>query len=176
MKCNYPHCECKTPAPDDYLQPAGPGLGCPRMIRMEAIKDKAWIGVDFDGTMAYHFGWTPWNELGRPIKAMVDRVQQWIAEGKDVRIFTARVGSDEDEEICLVTGQKFTRNDMFKILYAWCQEHIGVVIPVTAKKDKFMVELWDDRAVQVVPNTGITLADELAAIKSAEAGKGPAGP
>ena len=36
----------------------------------------------------------------------------------------------------------------------WCQAHLGRVLPVTCVKDFGMVELWDDRAVQVVPNDG----------------------
>lgn len=36
----------------------------------------------------------------------------------------------------------------------WCLEHIGIVLPVTNVKDYGMIELWDDRAVQVIPNTG----------------------
>ena len=137
------------------------------------IKNEEWIGVDFDGTLAYHTEWTAWNVLGAPIPLMVARVKKWIAEGKDVRIFTARVGSVEDAEICLMTREVFTRDMMKKILYDWCQEHIGFVLPITATKDKFMKELWDDRAVQVVPNTGRTLAEEAIAVKMADAGQGP---
>ena len=40
------------------------------------------------------------------------------------------------------------------VIEAWCQEHIGQVLPITNVKDTRMVELWDDRAVQVTPNTG----------------------
>lgn len=36
----------------------------------------------------------------------------------------------------------------------WCLKHIGKKLPVTNIKDFGMIELWDDRAVQVVPNTG----------------------
>ncbi len=39
-------------------------------------------------------------------------------------------------------------------IQAWCLEHVGEVLPVTPAKDYDMVELWDDRAVQVIPNTG----------------------
>ena len=38
---------------------------------------------------------------------------------------------------------------------AWTKKHFGRVIPVTNKKTFDIVELWDDRAVQVLPNTGI---------------------
>ncbi len=38
---------------------------------------------------------------------------------------------------------------------AWCERHFGRKLPVTCTKDYGMVELWDDRAVQVKENTGI---------------------
>ena len=140
--------------------------------RIAQIKLKEWIGVDFDGTLAFHDKWVPWNEFGPPIPLMMERVKAWLADGKDVRIFTARVGTKEDTEVCIISGDTFTRAMMIYELQNWCLEHIGQTLPLTATKDKFMVELWDDRAVQVVPNTGRTLADELAAVRSAQAGKG----
>jgi hypothetical protein len=36
----------------------------------------------------------------------------------------------------------------------WCLRHIGVVLPITNQKDYGMIELWDDRCVQVITNTG----------------------
>lgn len=36
----------------------------------------------------------------------------------------------------------------------WLVVTLGV-IPVVCRKDYAMVELWDDRAVQVIPNTGL---------------------
>ncbi len=37
-------------------------------------------------------------------------------------------------------------------------KHIGKELEITNVKDFGMIELWDDRAVQVIPNTGITAA------------------
>lgn len=103
---------------------------------------EAWIGVDLDGTLAYHVtGDESMGFIGDPIPAMVERVKQWLSEGKQVRIFTARVCED-------FTGEIKRR------IQAWCMEHIGAVLPVTNQKDYNMVELWDDRAVQVITNTG----------------------
>jgi hypothetical protein len=141
--------------------------------RMAQIKEQEWIGVDFDGTLAYHDRWVKWNHFGWPIPKMMERVKGWIAEGKDVRIFTARVGTKEDLERCIVSGEWFTREMMIKALQDWCLEHVGEILPLTATKDKFMVELWDDRAVQVIPNTGQTLADEIDAMRTVAAGQGP---
>lgn len=97
-----------------------------------------WIGVDLDGTLAEYGGWTGAGSIGRPIPLMLNRVRAWLDAGRDVRIFTARAGDPE----CLLA------------IEAWCVEHLGRVLPVTATKDYRMVALWDDRAVQVVPNTG----------------------
>lgn len=101
-----------------------------------------WIGVDLDGTLAHYDGWQGIAHIGAPIPKMVTRVQQWIAKGQVVKIFTARVGGAEDSSL----AQIYINN--------WCHRHIGIVLPITAKKDMAMVELWDDRAVQVQTNTG----------------------
>jgi len=39
-------------------------------------------------------------------------------------------------------------------IHQWCILHIGKQLRITCKKDYKMIELWDDRAVQVIPNTG----------------------
>lgn len=104
-----------------------------------------WIGVDLDGTLAYYDEWRGIGHIGEPIPAMVERVKVWLAEGREVRIFTARVSQHEHDEICrAVRG----------FIESWCQKHIGQVLPVTNIKDYDMIELWDDRAVQVEKNTG----------------------
>lgn len=36
----------------------------------------------------------------------------------------------------------------------WCMFHLGAVLPITATKDYFMSELWDDRCVRVERNVG----------------------
>ena len=102
-----------------------------------------WIGVDFDGTLAEYHGWAG-GHLGPPIPAMVDRVKLWLEEGKDVRIFTARVSAPV----------LFTRQAEVLMIEDWCEKHIGRVLPITNAKDYAMVELWDDRAVEVKTNTG----------------------
>ena len=101
-----------------------------------------WIGVDLDGTLAHYEGWVGVTHIGDPVPAMVERVLRWIEQGRDVRIFTARVSRPEQEK------------EARRLIEAWCREHIGCVLPITNVKDTKMIELWDDRAVQVVPNTG----------------------
>lgn len=103
-----------------------------------------WIGVDLDGTLAHYNGWQGVEHVGAPIGMMVERVKLWRSRNIDVRIFTARVGAREEEE----------RARVVLAIEKWCMEHLGEVLPITATKDFGMMELWDDRCVQVVPNTG----------------------
>ena len=98
----------------------------------------AWIGVDLDGTLAEYYGWKGPGDIGKPIEVMVLRVLRWLAKGKVVKIFTARA---------------FLPSQIPPVK-AWCKEHLGCELPVTCVKDFGMYELWDDRAVQVIPNTG----------------------
>jgi hypothetical protein len=70
---------------------------------------------------------------------MAQRVRDWIAAGEDVRIFTARASVP----------------DQIPRVQAWCEKHFGVRLLVTNAKDFAMIELWDDRCVQVKMNTGI---------------------
>jgi hypothetical protein len=106
---------------------------------------KGWVGVDLDGTLAHYTGWVGPTDIGEPVAAMLARVRQWIADGVYVKIFTARAD----------------RPDAVKAIQAWCITHGLGDLEVTATKDFGMLELWDDRAVQVVPNQGIALQDLL---------------
>lgn len=118
-----------------------------------------WIGMDLDGTLAM------WGEgynetvmaIGAPIPRMVKRIQYWRSQGIEVRIVTARVG------MCGAVGEglddaEFAERQR-RLIETWCLEHIGEILPVTASKDFQMMELWDDRCVQVLPNTGLSLQE-----------------
>lgn len=129
-----------------------------------------WIGVDLDGTLAE---WGPGTSnpgnfmiIGDPIPLMVDRVRAWLADGRDVRIFTARVGPATVAE-CQVYDF-LTWEDCIAyqrlLIEAWCVQHLGQVLPITATKDFHMFELWDDRCQQVEPNTGRHVLEIVAEI------------
>jgi len=107
-----------------------------------------WIGVDLDGTLAVYDGWKGVDHIGEPVPLMLSRVKQWLAEGKDVRIFTARVSGHLKP---LVGGGL---EDAITPIQLWSKKHIGQVLPITNVKDYGMVELWDDRAIGVDINTG----------------------
>ena len=125
---------------------------------------KGWIGVDLDGTIAEYHGWVNTFHIGKPILPMVERVKRFIAEGIEVRIFTARVDGGEvgaqhgvDPEIV----QRYRDVQAIKeMIQTWCEEHIGIRLEVTNKKDYGMILLYDDRCVQVEPNTGVILGRE----------------
>ena len=98
-----------------------------------------WIGVDLDGTLAYYEGFQGYEHIGEPIPAMIERVLTWLDAGKDVRIFTARAD-----------GGPLA----IDAINEWCLRYIGRFLPVTNQKDMHMRELWDDRCIQILPNTG----------------------
>jgi len=102
-----------------------------------------WIGVDLDGTLARHDEWKGHTHIGKPVPLMLDRVRNWIAQGIEVRIFTARVASTS-----------FGREEARAAVKKWSKEHIGVELEVTSEKDYSMLELWDDRCVPIEFNTG----------------------
>ena len=98
--------------------------------------------------------------IGEPVILMVRQVKHWLAEGKDVRIFTARI-TDPDP---LCSPEEFAqRSEERKIavyeIKKWCVKYIGKVLPITCVKDYGMMELYDDRCVQVEPNTGRKAVD-----------------
>lgn len=141
-----------------------------RLARKLSEDDPGWIGVDLDGTLAIYDEWTAWDVFGEPIPLMVDRVKRWLAEGRTVKIFTARVDGLLDK--CLVTGETVTTQMMTMAIQDWLVRRADLPrLAVTCMKDHRMVELWDDRCVQVLPNTGRTLAEEHAAELSALRGK-----
>ncbi len=119
------------------------------------METSGWIGVDLDGTLAVEDrDWrTAEHTIGDPLPLMVTRVKGWLAEGKDVRIFTARVGPGNDVE-----AQRTRINN-------WCWTHLEAELPVTATKDYGMFELWDDRCVQMQTNTGQTIVEHIGLLK-----------
>jgi FMN phosphatase YigB (HAD superfamily) len=103
-----------------------------------------WIGVDLDGTLAHYEGWNN-GSIGEPIPAMMERVQKWLRDGKEVRIFTARASDP--------TQKQYVEH--------WLHDNGLSGLEVTNVKDFRMIELWDDRAVQVIPNTGQALQENI---------------
>lgn len=120
-----------------------------------------WIGVDLDGTLARYDGWKGADHIGEPIPGMVNRVKQWLAEGKEVRIFTARVdGGEAAIAAGDMNGEHFRDVERIRLtIQDWTEKHIGARLRVTNVKDYSMRELWDDRAVRVICNSGCTCCE-----------------
>lgn len=104
-----------------------------------------WIGVDLDGTLAKYNKWVSLSHIGEPIWPMLYRVINWLDEGVTVKIMTARVSREDQKE------------EAEAAIKAWCKKYIGRELEITCCKDYEMVELWDDRAVQVLKNSGIVV-------------------
>jgi hypothetical protein len=92
-----------------------------------------------DGTLAEATPWQGITHIGPPVPLMLRRVKAWVQKGVHVKIVTARAGSPEG-----ITATQ-----------AWLQAQGLPALEVTDRKDFGMIELWDDRAIQVVQNTGI---------------------
>lgn len=122
-----------------------------------------WLGVDLDGTLAeWGEGFNQdVNQIGPPVPRMVALVKGWLAGGVEVRIMTARVCPlNPRPDGSIVNDQKFATQQR-SMIEAWCQEHLGQVLPVTYFKDFRMWLLYDDRAVHVEPNTGRICSEDF---------------
>lgn len=105
---------------------------------------ESWVGVDLDGTLAKYDRWRGEEHIGKPVPLMVRRVQEMLHKKITVKIFTARVTEEEGRDVEVIRTR----------IEDWSEEHIGTRLEVTNVKDFGMIQLFDDRAVQVVPNTG----------------------
>jgi hypothetical protein len=115
-----------------------------------------WIGVDLDGTLA-HYESEQFPMIGDPIEPMVERVRAWLSIGLTVKIVTARVGPRVTDAEMKIEVDRIEK---------WCLKHLDQRLPVVCSKDYAMVELWDDRAVQVEHNTGRIAAPQQTRIRS----------
>jgi hypothetical protein len=133
---HWPQCRRTTVNLATLKAPLVDAVVVPRYVR-------GYIGVDLDGTLAHYDGWKD-GAIGEPIKLMAERMFTWIKSGQEVRIVTARGVDDERIRV-----------------QQWLWDKFRLMIPVQNTKTFRMHELWDDRAVQVVPNTGRSLRETL---------------
>lgn len=112
------------------------------------MSDK-FIGVDLDRTLAQYESGDFFSKgmfhIGEPIPRMVELVKGFLAEGRTVVIFTARLTDLADP----------SRTILYNAIQNWCLEHIGQKLEVTNIKHHAMEVFFDDRAVGVVPNQGL---------------------
>ena len=134
-------------------------------------RGEGWYGFDLDGTLAKYDGWKGIDHIGEPVKPMVELMKRMHDEGKVVKIMTARVAPRKLEDGTI--GEQFTwltrdpssapdaRYTATQYILDWCEEvaHLGFVPEVVYQKDHLMLELYDDRVKQVVPNEGWLVED-----------------
>lgn len=96
-----------------------------------------WIGVDLDGTLAKFSSWRGISHIGKPIPEMMARVRRWREEGIKVKIFTARAAHEE----------------YLPPIRKWLKKQKLADMEITNELDPYVIEVWDDRAIQVITNT-----------------------
>jgi len=112
-------------------------------------KNMGWIGFDLDGTLAHYDEWMGVEHIGKPIKPIVDIAKKYVEDGQEIKIFTARVS---------VSEQIF---DAMRYIKEWLREAgLPADLEITCEKDYHMHMLYDDRCVQVEPNTGKILQEK----------------
>lgn len=118
-------------------------------------KPWGWVGFDLDGTLAIASigGLHP---IGEPIPKMVEMCKQFLEDGWEVRIVTARAAPPFLDP----NGNPVTGSEMIQEVQDWTEKHLGVRLPVTCSKDYRMIRLFDDRAIQVEFNTGRLIGEQ----------------
>lgn len=117
--------------------------------------NQAWIGVDFDGTLAVrpndegHRGYDS-SRVGSPIPSMIQHVKNLIKKGHYVKIFTARVSDSDPQE-----NEKASN-----AVFAFCEREgirnpDGNLPPITCRKDMKCIMIIDDIAHGVKRNKGL---------------------
>lgn len=131
---------------------------------------EGWYGFDLDGTLAVYDVWRGIDHIGRPIPPMVNMVRNMHAHGLKVKILTARVAPRSnverrtnpylDEHWCIPSPDEMPwavhkkEWTALEFIQDWCWRNLGFVPEITHQKDHLMLTLFDDRVVQVEPNTG----------------------
>jgi hypothetical protein len=127
--------------------------------KLRGVNPGGWIGCDLDGTLAYYDHWQGVEHVGPPVLPMLARVKAHLRLGQEVRIVTARAAAcDRTNE----HGEQDTRElaeTAVRVIQDWTQKWTGQRLAVTATKDFGMVTLYDDRAKQVLTNTGLLLEE-----------------
>lgn len=158
------------------------------------VEGEGWYGFDLDGTLAVYDKWEGIDHIGEPVKPMVDLIKRMHAEGKVVKIVTARVSPRPKAECrpnphCTggvssplpdyvndtvlrnppsrgeaprsVLGAFYSMSDWTatNFITDWCLKNLGFLPEITHEKDHLMLELYDDRVKQVIPNKGVLIED-----------------
>lgn len=103
-----------------------------------------WVGFDFDRTLFKRSDGDDIKTVGEPIWKMIELVKTYFSTGEKVKIFTARVSVENPEDVLFQT----------ELIQKTCKQYFGRVLDITCIKDTNCIKIYDDIAVQVVPNTG----------------------
>jgi len=136
---------------------------------------QGWYGFDLDGTLAKYDGWKGENNIGEPVVPMVRLIKEMHEAGKVVKIMTARVAPKSGQTVtynnpylenhwCIQepTVQTWAMANYWtakEFIQEWCYRNLGFVPEIVYQKDHLMLELYDDRVKQVVPNEGWLVED-----------------
>lgn len=113
--------------------------------RDRIVEQKKVIAIDLDGTLAYYDYHRGPSHIGEPIPSMLEFVKKLIAEGHEIRIFTARVSVEKEAPIAR------------QAIEHWLKQHGLPKLEITCIKKYDIAEFYDDRAIGVIKNTGILL-------------------
>ncbi|MDX9786780.1 MAG: hypothetical protein RBT11_08385 [Desulfobacterales bacterium] len=131
--------KAKQEAARDYqLSMAMKKSTAPSAAEKKEYARKGWIGMDLDGTLARTDPLSGISKIGDPVPKMVNLATRLINEGNRVKIFTARAFDA----------------DQVAMIHNWLKENGLPELEVTNIKDFEMIRLYDDRAIQVITNTG----------------------
>jgi len=110
----------------------------------------SYIGIDLDGTVAEYKSWLGLDHIGGPIVDIIEKVKVLVATGVTVKIFTARVSQATESD----------NQHAREVIWTWLEKNGLPKLEITNEKDYSMCQCWDDRARQVIPNSGV-FVDEL---------------
>ena len=144
---------------------------------------QGWYGFDLDGTLAVYDHWRGIDHIGAPVAKTVRLMKRMHEDGLRVKILTARVSprlcgethatgckcghcEDEARKPPIMQEQYFVelgedgvsvKRKASDYIRDWCADTLGFIPEITHEKDYLMLNLFDDRVVQVEPNTGRVL-------------------
>ncbi|WP_309385933.1 hypothetical protein [Cerasicoccus frondis] len=113
-----------------------------RVYSRDERDTQSWLGVGLDGVLAERSEAGLAGEIGPVIPDMKARVKDWVKYKRiKVKVLTPRAYNEE--------GAAQVR--------AWLDANGLDYVECTHAKDLHMVEFWDDRAVQVISNMGMSV-------------------
>jgi hypothetical protein len=136
------------------------------MLIAKQPESPCWYGFALDRTLARYDHWVSPEHIGEPLAPMLEKLKQYLAEGKRCKIFTARVWFDRvlsdvarnrathRPEVQAARDRRAEAHRARRAIEDWCVKHVGQKLDVTCQKDPWCLEIWDDIAQPVIANVG----------------------